>query len=53
MNFLPNIQWLCSSAWLEHQTLNLGVGGSNPLKAIVGFSPRGFPGDDSLSRKSL
>ena len=27
-------QRLCSSAWLEHQTLNLGVAGSNPVRAI-------------------
>ena len=28
-------QWLRSSAWLEHWTFNPGVGGSNPLGAIV------------------
>ncbi len=26
---------LCSSVWLEHWTLNPGVGGSNPFRAIV------------------
>ncbi len=32
--FLNLIVRPCSSAWLEHQTLNLGVAGSNPVRAM-------------------
>jgi hypothetical protein len=48
--------WLRSSAWLEHWTFNPGVGGSNPLEAILSHennNPFKLKLDNFFMRKDL